>query len=118
MMRLTLASAILSGTYFEHTVVENVTQPVIWQDPADVDLIRVNETFYYSTSAIHFSPGAPILRSYDLANWEYLSHSIPSLGFDYPPFDLQEDGAYNQGVYASSIRYHEVAGIFYWVGCI
>ncbi|KAH8650584.1 putative endo xylanase [Tricladium varicosporioides] len=67
---------------------------------------------------MHFSPGAPILRSYDLVNWEYFSHSVPSLDFDYPGFDLNSSSAYNLGIYASSLRYHESTGIFYWIGCI
>ena len=45
--------------------------PVIWQDFADIDIIRVGDTYYYSASTMHYSPGAPILRSYDLVNWEY-----------------------------------------------
>lgn len=97
---------------------ENLTQPLLWQDLADIDLIRVNETYYYSASTMHFSPGAPILRSYDLVNWEYLSHSVPSLDFGVPAFDLDGGNVYNQGIYASSLGYHEAAGIFYWVGCM
>ncbi|KAH7160977.1 glycosyl hydrolase, partial [Dactylonectria macrodidyma] len=88
------------------------------QDLQDTDLIRVNNTYYSSASSLHFSPGAPILRSYDLINWEYLSHSIPSLGFSNCHFDLQGGNVYNGGAYASSLRYNERTGFFYWVGCI
>jgi len=52
----------------------NYSNPVVWQDFADLDVIRVNDTYYYSASTMHYSPGAPILRSYDLVNWE------PALG--------------------------------------
>ena len=40
--------------------------PVVWQDFADGDIIRVGDAYYYSASTMHYSPGAPILRSYDL----------------------------------------------------
>lgn len=97
---------------------ENFTQPILWQDLADTDLIRVNDTYYYSASTMHFSPGAPILRSYDLVNWEYLTHSVPSLDFGDNRFDLNGGNAYNWGVYASTIRYRNSTGLFYWIGCI
>ncbi|KAL2869552.1 glycosyl hydrolase [Aspergillus lucknowensis] len=97
---------------------QEFTNPVLWQDLADTDLIRVNETYYYSASNMHFSPAAPLLRSYDLVNWEYFAHSIPSLEFDHPQFNLTDGNAYNGGTYASSLRYHEAHGLFYWVGCI
>lgn len=44
------------------------TNPVIWQDFADIDVIRVGDTFYASASTMHYSPGAPVLRSYDLVD--------------------------------------------------
>jgi len=97
---------------------ENFTQPVLWQDLADTDLIRVGDAFYYSASTMHFSPGAPILRSYDLVNWEYFSHSVPSLNFSNPAFDLQGGNEYNAGIYASTLRYRNSTETFYWIGCI
>jgi len=39
------------------------TNPVLWEDLADIDIIRVGGAFYYSASNMHYSPGAPILRS-------------------------------------------------------
>src|SRR5947209_5352993 len=53
--------------------------PVLWEDLADIDVIRVGDAYYYSASNMHYSPGAPILRSYDLVNWEYIGHSVPTL---------------------------------------
>ena len=46
--------------------------PALWEDIADIDVIRVNDTFYYSASSMHYSPGASILRSFDLVNWEFV----------------------------------------------
>ena len=97
---------------------EVFTQPIIWQDLADTDLIRINDTYYYSASNMHFSPGALLLRSWDLVNWEYFTHSVPYYDVGNPAFDLEGGNAYNQGVYASSIRYHPGRNLFYWIGCI
>ncbi|KAL4896142.1 glycosyl hydrolase [Aspergillus ambiguus] len=57
------------------------SNPVFWEDFADLDVIRVDDVFYYSASNMHYSPGAPLLRSYDLLNWEFIGHSIPELAF-------------------------------------
>ena len=97
---------------------ENFTQPVLWQDLADVELIRVDDTYYYSASTMHFSPGAPLLKSMDLVNWEYLSHSLPEIKVGDPGYDLDGSNKYNEGVYASSIAYHKKTGVFFWIGCL
>lgn len=63
---------------------------------------------------MHFSPSAPILRSYNLVNWEYLSHSVPSLDFDPPDsYNLIGDERYNQGTYASYFNYRKSTDTFY-----
>ncbi|ETS80304.1 hypothetical protein PFICI_07833 [Pestalotiopsis fici W106-1] len=117
-MKFSQPIPLAMGFLLQHAYAENFTQPLLWQDLADIDLIRVNDTYYYSASTMHFSPGAPILKSYDLVNWEYLSHSVPTLDFGVAAFNLDGGSAYNQGIYASSIRYHEASSIFYWIGCI
>ena len=74
------------------------TNPVVWQDFADGDIIRVGDTYYYSASTMHYSPGATILRSYDLVNWEYAGHSVPKLDFDSTAYDLTGGQAYVKGI--------------------
>lgn len=95
-----------------------VTNPVLWDDLADLDVFRVDDAWYYSASTMHYSPGAPVLRSYDLANWEYIGHSVPSLSWS-SKYSL-EDGerAYVQGIWASTLRYRPSNGLWYWIGCI
>jgi beta-xylosidase len=58
------------------------THPVLWNDLADLDVFRVNDTYYYSVFTMAYSPGAPILQSKDLVNWEHIGHSVPRLGID------------------------------------
>ena len=95
----------------------NFQNPVLWEDLADIDIIRVGDTFYYSASNMAYSPGAPILRSYDLVHWEYVGHSLPKLDFG-PTYDLIGGNAYNKGTWASSMQYRKSNSTFYWLGCI
>lgn len=92
--------------------------PVLWQDLADIDIFRVNNTYYYSASTMHYSPGAPLLRSYDLVNWEYVGHSVPTLDWDAKYSMSNGARAYVKGIWASTIRYRKSNGLFYWIGCI
>jgi beta-xylosidase len=91
--------------------------PVLWQDFADIDIIRVNDTYYYSASTMHYSPGAPVLRSYDLVNWEFAGHSVPRLDFG-SKYDLSGGRGYVRGIWASTLNYRPSNGTFYWLGCI
>jgi beta-xylosidase len=91
--------------------------PVIWQDFADIDIIRVDNAYYYSASTMHYSPGAPILRSYDLVNWEFAGHSVPRLDFG-SKYDLTGGRGYVRGIWASTLNYRRSNGTFYWLGCI
>lgn len=92
--------------------------PILWYDLADIDIFRVDDAFYYSASTMHYSPGAPILKSYDLVNWEFIGHSVPSLAFG-DKYNLDGRGtAYVNGIWASGMRYRESNGLWYWYGCI
>ena len=92
--------------------------PILWQDLADPEVIRVGDVFYYTGSNMHHSPGAPILRSYDLVNWEFAGHAIPSQDFG-AAYRLQgTQRAYIGGNWASSLRYRESDKKFYFLACI
>ncbi|WP_432140180.1 glycoside hydrolase family 43 protein, partial [Streptomyces sp. bgisy154] len=99
------------------TAAAQITNPVIWQDFADIDIIRVGDTYYYSASTMHYSPGAPILRSYDLVNWEFAGHSVPRLDFG-SKYDLDGGRGYVRGVWASSLAHRPGNNTFYWLGQI
>ena len=76
---------------------------------------RVDDVYYMSVSSFHFSPGAPILKSYNLVDWNYVGHSLPEL----PPRDrFSLDGkrptAYGKGVWASTMKYRKSDGRFYF----
>lgn len=96
-----------------------LTNPVIYQDYPDLDVFRIGDAFYYSSSTFAFSPGAPVLKSYDLNSWSPVSHSIPTLNFG-DKYNLNGAGsrAYVKGVWASTLRYRASNDMFYWMGCI
>ncbi|MEU3165704.1 family 43 glycosylhydrolase [Streptosporangium sp. NPDC006930] len=96
----------------------NYTNPVVWQDFADGDIIRVGDAYYYSASTMHYSPGAPILRSYNLVDWEYAGHSVPKLDFNSNAYDLNGGRAYVKGIWASTLNYRPSNSTYYWMGCI
>jgi beta-xylosidase len=98
--------------------VRNFSNPVLWADHPDLDVFRVGDVFYYSSSTFAFSPGAPVLKSYDLVHWEAVSHSVPELNFG-AKYNLNGNGqAYVKGIWASSLRYRSSNDLFYWIGCI
>jgi beta-xylosidase len=97
--------------------IQTFRNPILWEDLADADILRVGDTYYYSASNMHYSPGAPILRSYDLVHWEYAGHSVPVLEFG-PDYDLNGGSAYVKGTWASFLGYRKSNQTFYWGGCV
>ncbi len=86
------------------------SNPVLFSDYSDPDVIRVGNSYYLVASSFHFMPGVPVLRSEDMVNWRIVSHVFPH--FDFSPIYSMKDGvAYAKGAWAPSIRYH--AGRFY-----
>lgn len=93
--------------------------PVLWEDYPDLDVFRVGDVYYYSSSTFAFSPGAPVLKSYDLVNWTPVTHSVPTLNFG-GNFNLTSptSRAYVKGIWASTLRYRNSSDTFIWAGCV
>lgn len=89
---------------------ETFTNPVIFADVPDVDVIRVGSDYYMVSTTMHLMPGAPIMHSKDLVNWEIISYLFDEIK-DSPLYDLEGGNVYGQGQWASSLRYHD--GRFY-----
>lgn len=87
------------------------TNPVVRADIPDPDVIRVGDTYYMvSTTMVHF-PGATILKSKDMVNWEYCANPLEKLNED-DNYKLQNGkSAYARGMWACSMKYHD--GKFY-----
>lgn len=82
------------------------TNPVLWADVPDPDVIRVNDDFYLMSTTMHLMPGAPMMHSKDLVNWETVSYVFDKLT-DTPNYDLKDGTVYGRGQWATSIRYHD-----------
>jgi len=85
--------------------------PILNADFPDPDVIRVDDTFYMvSTTMFHF-PGATILKSKDLVNWEYCANPLKQIANN-DNYNLQNElNHYAQGQWASSLNYSN--GKFY-----
>lgn len=85
--------------------------PVLYSDFPDPDIIRVEDTYYMASTTMHFMPGCDVLRSYDLMNWEFVTHAYEVLE-NTSGHQLEEGNhIYGQGMWAPSLRYHK--GTFY-----
>jgi len=78
------------------------SNPVLFADYSDPDVIRVGEDFYLTASSFNQSPGLPVLHSRDLVNWTILSYAITQ-----PPGDRYRDMQPGCGVWAPAIRHHD-----------
>ena len=88
-----------------------VHNPVIWADVPDIDIIRVEDTYYMVSTTMFYTPGAPIMKSKDLASWEICNYVYDTLA-DSPKHNLQNnEHDYSRGQWAASLRYK--SGTFY-----
>ncbi len=95
-----------------------VKNPMLWADVPDPDVIRVGDTFYLVSTTMHLMPGAPVMASKDLKNWETVGYIFDKLT-DSPKYDLafslpldQQKGegvgtVYGRGQWATSLKYHD-----------
>lgn len=86
------------------------TNPVIYADVPDVNVVRVGDTYYMVSTTMHLMPGAPVMSSKDLVNWKIISYVFDEIK-DSPQYDLLDGNVYGKGQWASSLRYHK--GVFY-----
>lgn len=85
--------------------------PIINADFPDPDVIRVGDTFYMLSTTMFQLPGATLLKSKDLVNWEYCSNPMEKLA-DIDKFNLTNgQNAYAGGMWASALGYAD--GKFY-----
>ena len=87
------------------------TNPIINSDFPDPDIIRVGDTYYYVSTTMFYFPGATILKSHDLVNWEYCANPLQKIA-ESEPFNLQNGyNQYSKGQWAPSLKYYQ--GKFY-----
>ena len=86
------------------------TNPVIWSDVPDMDLIRVGSDYYMVSTTMHLMPGGPIMHSRDLVNWQTVGYIFDKLT-DSPKYNMEQGTVYGRGQWATSLKYHK--GQFY-----
>lgn len=104
MKLLTLLLSLLlagPGTY---------TNPVLFSDYSDPDLIRVGGDYWMTASSFTCFPGLQILHSTDLVEWEIVGAALPFLE---PRSDFDKP-SHGNGVWAPCIRYHDGTYWIFW----
>ncbi len=77
------------------------TNPVLFADYSDPDVIRVEDTYIMTASSFNYIPGLPILISKDLVNWELVNYALKSI-----PYENYNVPQHSKGVWAPAIRFH------------
>ncbi|HVO72670.1 MAG TPA: family 43 glycosylhydrolase [Ignavibacteriaceae bacterium] len=80
------------------------TNPVIYSDFPDPDVIRVDSVYYMVSTTMFIFPGVTILKSYDLVNWEYCSNAVQRMDFS-QCYNLNGCNRYSHGQWATSLKY-------------
>lgn len=94
---------------------QTFSNPVIYADVPDPDVIRVGDNFYMVSTTMHFSPGCPIMKSTDLVNWEVIGYAHDQLE-ELDGFALKNgQNDYARGSWAANLRYDRHEGRFYLI---
>ncbi|MCL2078258.1 MAG: family 43 glycosylhydrolase [Oscillospiraceae bacterium] len=89
------------------------SNPFLWADVPDPDVIRVGDIYYMTSTTMYFCPGIPVMKSYDLVHWEIVNYVYDILD-DSDACALRNGAAaYGKGSWASSLRHHN--GVFFVV---
>ena len=86
------------------------TNPVIYADYSDPDVVAVGEDYYLTASSFNCIPGLPILHSKDLVNWEIIGYALQ----EQEPKELFNQPQHGKGVWAPAIRHHNGESYIYW----
>ncbi|HEY6738971.1 MAG TPA: family 43 glycosylhydrolase, partial [Actinopolymorphaceae bacterium] len=91
------------------------TVPLFNADVPDVSVERIpaaendegRDIYYMISTTMHLSPGAPVMKSYDLVNWDIVNYVFDRADIS-DSFSLRNgQSSYGQGQWASSIRHHD-----------
>ena len=85
--------------------VVSTSNPVIYGDVPDPDIIRVGNDYYMTSTTMHLLPGVPVMHSTDLVNWEIVSYVYDKLEDNDKANLMNGEHSYGGGSWASSIKY-------------
>ena len=116
MKRLFLLTTIAASLAYSTFAFDNgdgtYSNPVLYADYPDPDIIRVGKDFYMVSTTFVDSPGINVLESKDLVNWKIVAHAANVVNGG-NRFDMIGGTEYRHGFWAASIRYYK--GTFYIV---
>lgn len=95
-----ICSAADTGTY-------TYTNPVLYADYSDPDVIKDGEDYWMTSSSFNHVPGLQILHSSNLVDWTVVNAALPRL----TPEEDFDTPSHGNAVWAPSIRRHD--GMFY-----
>lgn len=95
--------ALLSALIFATSVDAAVTNPLIFADFSDPDVIRRGDTYYMVSSSFNYMPGVPVLKSVDLVNWERIGYVMQNHP-ESKKFSMPQHG---NGTWAPCIRFND-----------
>lgn len=103
----------LTATADDHST--QCSNPVIFADVPDADIIRVGDNYYMVSTTMHYSPGCTIMKSKDLAHWTVIGYAHDELETN-DRFTLRHgQNEYANGSWAANIRYDRHEGRFYLI---
>ena len=108
---LLCAAIMLSTNVAAQNISDNgdgtFTNPVIRADYPDPDVVRLGDTYYFVSTTMHHFPGATILKSKDLVNWEYCAQPLERLS-SADKYNLTGgQDSYGQGMWAAAMEVHD-----------
>ena len=82
----------------------SVTNPLLYADVPDPDVVCVGKDYYMVSTSMHMSPGAPIMHSRDMKHWQTIGYVFDTLK-ESRANDLEGGNVYGRGQWAASLRY-------------
>lgn len=79
------------------------TNPLLFADFSDPDVIRHGDTYYMVASSFNHMPGVPVLASKDLLNWRRLGFVMQN----HPQKKMFATPQHGKGLWAPCLRYHD-----------
>ncbi|MCF0197694.1 MAG: glycosyl hydrolase 43 family protein, partial [Bacteroidaceae bacterium] len=93
------------------TLMGKYNNPIVNGDFPDCDPIRVGDWYYLASTTFTAFPGATILKSRDLVNWQYCANPLQQISNSDPYKLLNGLNHYSKGQWAPSLNYYN--GKFY-----
>jgi len=96
--------ALILFAFNNYAQVNKAHNPLIYADVPDASIIRVENTYYMSSTTMHMSPGVPIMKSNDLVNWTLVNYAYDRLD-EVDAMNLENGkSTYGRGAWASFLR--------------